>query len=56
MAEKGRVSHRGKTLSEFVSEFDKVQRWLAQRLHEQKPPKPDHHQFLHNDWSKDRMV
>lgn len=56
MAEKGRVSHRGKALSEFVSEFGKVQRWLAQRLHEQRLPKPDHHQFLHNDWSKDRMV
>jgi XTP/dITP diphosphohydrolase len=51
MAEKNRISHRGKALGELVAEFDKVLIWLRQRLAEVKPPKPDHRQFEHNDWS-----
>jgi len=56
MNEKNKVSHRGKALTEFVSEFDKVLIWLRQRYLEQKPPKPDHKQFEQNDWSEERMV
>ncbi|MDR3631951.1 MAG: XTP/dITP diphosphatase [Desulfocapsaceae bacterium] len=52
MEEKNIVSHRGKALAEFTSEIDKVVKWLDQRLAEEKPPKPDHSQFSHNDWSK----
>ncbi|RLB16478.1 MAG: Non-canonical purine NTP pyrophosphatase, partial [Deltaproteobacteria bacterium] len=33
--EKNRVSHRGKALSEFQSEFNKVLVWLRQRLAEE---------------------
>ena len=51
MEEKNRVSHRGQALTEFVAEFSKVLKWLDQRLKEMKPPKPDHSQFEHNDWS-----
>jgi len=54
--EKGKVSHRGRALKEFAMEFDKVQVWLRQRMAEIKPPKPDHRQFEHNDWSQERMV
>lgn len=53
MAEKNRVSHRGKALAEVKSELPKIKKWLEQRLFEAKPPKPDHHQFLDNDWSKE---
>ncbi len=56
MEEKNKVSHRGRALSEVVSEFDKILKWLKQRLDEAKPPKPDHTQFEHNDWSEDIMV
>ncbi|MBU0966509.1 MAG: XTP/dITP diphosphatase [Proteobacteria bacterium] len=56
MAEKNKVSHRGKALGEFVSEFDKVLIWLQLRLTEMKPPKPDHSQFEHNDWSLPKTV
>ena len=52
MQQKNRVSHRGKALAEFTAELDKVIKWLDQRLAEEKPPKPDHIQFSHNDWSK----
>ena len=55
MDEKNKVSHRGRALAEFVAEFPKAQAWLRQRLAESKPPKPDHSQFEHNDWSKERM-
>lgn len=41
MAEKNKVSHRGKALAELRGEFDKVLTWLNQRLSEEKPPKPD---------------
>lgn len=51
MAKKNSVSHRGKALNQFKSELPKVLRWLEQRLHEEKPPKPDHDQFMDNDWS-----
>ncbi len=49
--EKNAVSHRGKALSELNIEFDKVLKWIDQRLFEEKPAKPDHKQFLDNDWS-----
>jgi len=52
MAEKNTVSHRGKALAEFREELPKVLKWLEQRLSEAKPPKPDHDQFMDNDWSK----
>ena len=52
MAEKNSVSHRGKALAEFKSELPQVIKWLEQRLFEEKPPKPDHNEFLDNDWSK----
>ncbi len=54
--EKNRVSHRGRALQEVAAEFDKVLAWLEARLTEVKPPKPDHTQFEHNDWSEDKMV
>lgn len=50
--EKNRVSHRGKALAELASELDKITIWLNSRLMEAKPPKPDHREFEHNDWSK----
>lgn len=56
MEEKNRVSHRGKALSAVGEEFEKVMKWLEQRLFEEKPPKPDHRDFEHNDWSEDKMV
>jgi XTP/dITP diphosphohydrolase len=56
MAEKNRVSHRGKALAEIGAEFDKIMIWLNARLAEMKPPKPDHSQFEHNDWSEEKMV
>jgi XTP/dITP diphosphohydrolase len=52
MEEKNKVSHRGKALAEFKAEFPQVLKWLTQRLLEEKPPKPDHREFEHNDWSK----
>ena len=55
MAEKSVVSHRGRALAEFAAEFPKVQVWLRQRMAEIKPPKPDHSEFEHNDWSKEKM-
>ncbi len=56
MAEKNRVSHRGRALAEIRDEFAKVLKWIEQRMQEIKPPKPDHSQFEHNDWSEDKMV
>jgi XTP/dITP diphosphohydrolase len=50
--EKNRVSHRGRALAEVGVEFDKILTWLDARLAEAKPPKPDHSQFEHNDWSE----
>jgi XTP/dITP diphosphohydrolase len=32
MAEKSRVSHRGKALQEFLDEFDKVMKWIDQHM------------------------
>jgi XTP/dITP diphosphohydrolase len=55
MAEKNRVSHRGRALAQFAAEFDKVLVWLRHRLMEQKPPKPDHKQFENNDWSTEKI-
>jgi XTP/dITP diphosphohydrolase len=52
MEEKNKVSHRGKALAEFKAEFPQVLKWLTLRLLEEKPPKPDHREFEHNDWSK----
>jgi XTP/dITP diphosphohydrolase len=54
--EKNKISHRGQALSEIAAEFDKISKWLDSRLVEEKPPKPDHSQFEHNDWSKNKMV
>ncbi len=50
--EKAKVSHRGKALAEVKLEADKIKKWLEQRLFEMKPPKPDHEQFMDNDWSE----
>lgn len=50
---KNEVSHRGKALSQVKEEFDKIIKWLDIRLEEEKPPKPDHDQFMDNDWSTD---
>ncbi len=55
MDEKASLSHRGKALAEFASEIEKIQIWLNQRMNELKPPKPDHTEFLDNDWSQERM-
>jgi XTP/dITP diphosphohydrolase len=55
MTEKSSVSHRGRALADFAAEFAKVQVWLRQRMAEIKPPKPDHSEFEHNDWSQERM-
>ena len=54
--EKNRVSHRGKALIEVAAEFDRVLAWLNARINEAKPPKPDHTEFEHNDWSEDKMI
>lgn len=51
MDKKNNVSHRGKALAEVKSEMDKILKWLTIRLEEEKPEKPDHNQFLDNDWS-----
>jgi len=56
MEEKSKVSHRGRALAEFADEIDKVLVWMRQRMEEIKPPKPDHSEFEHNDWSEERMV
>jgi XTP/dITP diphosphohydrolase len=56
MEEKNRVSHRGRAMAEMAAEFDQVLNWLRQRLNEEKPAKPDHEQFEHNDWSEEIMV
>jgi XTP/dITP diphosphohydrolase len=42
-AEKNKISHRGRALAEFISEFDKALIWLNQRLAEARPPHPHHH-------------
>jgi XTP/dITP diphosphohydrolase len=54
MTEKNKVSHRGKALAEVKQELPKIKKWLEQRLLEEKPPKPDHEQFLENDWSTEK--
>lgn len=51
MEEKNQVSHRGQVLAELGSEFDKVMKWLEQRLLEEMPEQPDHSEFENNDWS-----
>jgi XTP/dITP diphosphohydrolase len=56
MDKKSEVSHRGRAMAEFASEIDKVLIWVKQRMEELKPPKPDHSEFEHNDWSRERMV
>lgn len=56
MEEKNRVSHRGKAVAQVAAEFNQVLKWLEQRLFEEKPEKPDHTQFEHNDWSEEIMV
>jgi len=54
--EKNRVSHRGQAMAQVAREFDKILKWLEHRLLEEKPEKPDHTQFEHNDWSEEVMV
>ncbi|MBU0728282.1 MAG: XTP/dITP diphosphatase [Proteobacteria bacterium] len=54
--EKNRVSHRGKALSQVAGELAMIMKWLKARTQEAKPPKPDHAQFEHNDWSEDKQV
>ena len=49
--EKHSVSHRGLALGEVKAEASKIKKWLEQRLFEEKPPKPDHDQYKHKDWS-----
>lgn len=56
MEEKNRVSHRGRALAAVAEEFEKILKWVDQRLFEEKPPKPDHREFEHNDWSEEKMV
>jgi XTP/dITP diphosphohydrolase len=56
MEEKSKVSHRGRALGDLAAETGMIRKWLEQRLLEEKPPKPDHAQFEHNDWSDDKMV
>lgn len=51
LEEKAKVSHRGKALAEVKSEAEKIKKWLEQRLLEMKPPKPDHNEFMDDDWS-----
>lgn len=52
IAEKNRISHRGKALQELAAEFDKILTWIRHRVSEVKPPKPDHREFEKNDWSE----
>ena len=56
MDKKSEVSHRGRAMAEFAGEVEKVLVWVRQRMEEIKPPKPDHTEFEHNDWSEERMV
>jgi len=56
MAEKNQISHRGMAMAQVAKEFEQILKWLNQRLLEAKPPKPDHEQFEHNDWSEEKMV
>ena len=56
MAEKNKISHRGKALAEVAEELPKIIKWLEQRHFEGKAPKPDHREFEHNDWSEPYMV
>lgn len=51
LEEKNKVSHRGKVLNELSGEFDKVLKWLEQRILEEMPEQPDHSEFEDNDWS-----
>lgn len=55
MDEKNRVSHRGKALAEVKAEITMIKKWLEQRLLEEKPPKPDHSEFEHKDWSDELL-
>lgn len=48
---KNSISHRGRALAEVKEEADKIIKWLNIRLEEEKPEKPDHDQFMNNDWS-----
>lgn len=50
--DKHTVSHRGKALGEIKKEAEKIMTWLDQRLFEEKEEKPDHKEFMDNDWSR----
>lgn len=56
MEEKNRVSHRGRALANVAEELDKILKWIEQRLFEERPAKPDHREFEHNDWSDEKKV
>ncbi len=56
MEQKSAVSHRGKAMQEMSREFENVMQWIRQRMDEIKPPKPDHAEFEHNDWSQGKMA
>jgi len=56
MEEKNSISHRGMAIKQVVAEIDNILKWLNIRLQEEKPAKPDHTQFEHNDWSEEKMV
>jgi XTP/dITP diphosphohydrolase len=43
-------------MQEMSGEFENVMKWIRQRMDEIKPPKPDHAEFEHNDWSQEKMV
>ena len=49
-------NYRGKAMQEFAAELDKVMQWIQLRMSEVKPPKPDHAEFEHNDWSEESIV
>ncbi len=51
MEEKNSISHRGQVMQEIAGEAEKILKWLELRLEEEKPEKPDHNQFVDNDWS-----
>ncbi len=54
LKEKSKVSHRGRALAEIKSETSQIKKWLTQRLLEVKKPKPDHEEFMNNDWSAEK--
>lgn len=56
LEEKNKVSHRGRAMAAVAEEFERILKWIDQRLFEEKPAKPDHREFEHNDWSDEKMI